>query len=82
MDYIELSGLVMGTKGNITLIDSNNVSVVVAAIANSSVLDETTTTTTSPESISVVFSEMEKYLRSNPRTSGYRVIIPGKRLEW
>lgn len=82
MNYIELSGPVMGTEGNITIIDTNSASVVSAAIANSSVLDETTTTTTSPEPISVVFNEMVSYLRSNSETAGYRVTVPGNRLEW
>ena len=82
MDYIELSGPVISKQGHITLIDTNNISVVTAAIANSTVLDETTTTSTSPEPRAIVFTEMENYLKSDPRTRGYRVAINGKRLEW
>lgn len=83
MNYIELSGPVLGTQGNITLIETNNLAVVTAAIAFSNVLNATTTTTSSSfEPIAVVFTEMENYLRNNHNISGYRVTIQGKRLEW
>ncbi|WP_144667886.1 hypothetical protein [Bacillus altitudinis] len=82
MDFIELSGPVITTQGNITIIDTNNPSVVTAAIAYSKVLNATTTTSTSPAPKAIVFTEMEKYLKSNPKTAGNRVAVQGKRLEW
>ena len=82
INYIQLSGPVISTQGNITLIDTNNPSVVTAAIADSNVLDQGTTISTSPEPVAVVFSEMERYLASNRNTRGYRIVEPGKSLEW
>lgn len=91
VNFIELGGAVLTTKGNQWDINTNVPPVLVAAIAYSNVLDETNTfppsgpgtklwTTSVPNHI--VFSEVETYLQTNSQTKGYSVTIPGKRFEW
>jgi hypothetical protein len=82
-NYIKISGPVLATIGELTIIDASDFSIVGEAIEYSHILNTSNSTpSTSHKSISVVFTEMKNYVEKGMRIKNYTISEDGRTISW